>query len=67
MPEAAACAVSPSRPPADEVEAAIVDVATQDPTDGYRRVTAWVRRFGRPVNRKRVLCVMRQRRLIQRR
>jgi putative transposase len=34
----------------------------------YRLVTAWVRRrLGRPVNRKRVLRVMRERRLIQRR
>src|SRR3954447_4244835 len=59
---------SPARPPTDEVEAAIVDVATASPTDGYRLVTAWVqRRLGRPVNRKRVLRVMRERRLIQRR
>ena len=53
-----------ARPPADEVEAAIVDVAMKNPTDGYRMVTAWVRRrLGRRVNRKRVL---RERRLIQR-
>jgi putative transposase len=65
----------PRRPPAspakgsvDEVEAAIVDVAIEHPTDGYRMVTAWVRRrLGRRVNRKRVLRVMRERRLIQRR
>jgi putative transposase len=38
------------------------------PTDGYRLVTAWVqRRLGRAVNRKRVLRVMRERGLIQRR
>jgi putative transposase len=56
------------RPPADEVEAAIVDVAEANPTDGYRLVCAWVRRrLGRAVNRKRVLRVMRERRLIQRR
>jgi putative transposase len=56
------------RPPADEVDAAIVQVAEDNPTDGYRLVTAWVRRkLGRPVNRKRVLRVMRERRLIQRR
>ena len=37
-------------------------------TDGYRMVTAFVRRrLGRPVNRKRVLRVMRERKLIQRR
>ena len=59
---------SPDRPPADEVEQAIVDVAMANPTDGYRLVTAWVRRrLGRRVNRKRVLRVMRERRLIQRR
>jgi putative transposase len=39
------------RPPVDEVEAAIVELAEQNPTDGYRLVTAWVRRrLGRPVN-----------------
>ena len=57
-----------SRPPADEVELAIVEVAEQNPTDGYRIVTAWVqRKLGRAVNRKRVLRVMRERKLIQRR
>ena len=35
---------SPARPPADEVEAAIVAEAEANPTDGYRLVTAWVRR-----------------------
>jgi len=56
------------RPPVDDVEAAIVEVAEQNPTDGYRIVTAWVRRrLGRAVNRKRVLRVMRERKLIQRR
>src|SRR5215207_5089857 len=60
--------VSPDRPPADPVEAVIVAVAEQNPTDGYRLVTAWARRrLGRPVNRKRVLRVMRERKLIQRR
>ena len=59
---------SPSRPPADGVEAAIVAEAEANPTDGYRLVCAWVRRrLGQPVNRKRVLRVMRERRLIQRR
>src|SRR5215210_7082594 len=62
---------APDRPPADRtdpVEAAIVAVAEQNPTDGYRMVTAWARRrLGRPVNRKRVLRVMRERKLIQRR
>lgn len=32
------------RPPADEVEQAIVEVATGNPTDGYRIVTAGVQR-----------------------
>jgi putative transposase len=59
---------APARPPADRVEAAIVAVAEQNPTDGYRMVTAWARRrLGRPVNRKRVLRVLRERGLIQRR
>jgi putative transposase len=59
---------SAGRPPADGVEAAIVAVAEANPTDGYRLVCAWVRRrLGRAVNRKRVLRVMRERRLIQRR
>jgi putative transposase len=56
------------RPPVDEVERAIIEVAEQNPTDGYRIVTAWVgRKLGRAVNRKRVLRVMRERKLIQRR
>jgi putative transposase len=59
---------APTRPPAEEVEAAIVELAVANPTDGYRMVTAWARRrLGRPVNRKRVLRVMRERGLIQRR
>jgi putative transposase len=56
------------RPPADPVEAAIVEEAIANQTDGYRMVTAFVRRkLGQPVNRKRVLRVMRERKLIQRR
>ncbi len=56
------------RPVRDPVEAAIVEVARDNQTDGYRMVTAFVRRrLGRPVNRKRVLRVMRERKLIQRR
>jgi putative transposase len=59
---------SPSRPPTCAVEAAIVEVAEANPTDGYRMVCAWVRRrLGRRVNRKRVLRAMRKRELIQRR
>ena len=68
IPKPRPAPASPSRPPGDEVDAAIVDVAIKNPTDGYRLVTAWVRRrVGRSVNRKRVLRVMRERRLIQRR
>ena len=56
------------RPAVDDVERAIVEVAEANPTDGYRLVTAWVqRKLGRAVNRKRVLRVMRERKLIQRR
>ncbi len=56
------------RPLADAVEEAIVAEALANQTDGYRMVTAFVqRRLGRPVNRKRVLRVMRERKLIQRR
>ena len=56
------------RPPADAVEQAILEEAMANQTDGYRMVTAFVRRkLGVPVNRKRVLRVMRERKLIQRR
>jgi putative transposase len=56
------------RPPADQVEQAIVEEALANQTDGYRMVTAFVRRkLGIAVNRKRVLRVMRERKLIQRR
>lgn len=56
------------RPPTDPVEQAIVEVAEQNQTDGYRMVTALTRqKLGKPVNRKRVLRVMRERKLIQRR
>ena len=56
------------RPPADGAEAAIVETAMENPTDGYRMVWALTRRkLGRAVNRKRVLRVMREHRLIQRR
>jgi putative transposase len=68
VPKLRRAPASPGQPPTDEVEAAIVAEAEANPTDGYRLVTAWVRRqLGRPVNRKRVLRVMRERRLIQRR
>ena len=54
-------------PPFHLTEAAIVEVAEQNQTDGYRLVTALVsRKLGRAVNRKRVLRVIRERRLIQR-
>jgi len=56
------------RPVSDPVERAIVEVAGDNQTDGYRMVTAFVRRrLGVAVNRKRVLRVMRERKLIQRR
>ena len=68
IPTRSPVAVSCSRPAVDDVEAAIVELAEQNPTDGYRIVTAWVtRKLGRRVNRKRVLRVMRERKLIQRR
>jgi len=44
-PSGQARAVAPAGP----VEAAIVEVAEANPTDGYRMVTAWVcRKLGRP-------------------
>ena len=56
------------RPPADPVEQAIVAEALANQTDGYRMICALVRRkLGVAVNRKRVLRVMRERKLIQRR
>ncbi len=56
------------RPPADAVEAAIVEEALANQTDGYRMITAFVRRrLSLAVNRKRVHRVMRERKLIQRR
>jgi putative transposase len=56
------------RPPADPIEAAIVDEAMANQTDGHRMIAAFVaRKLGIPVNRKRVLRVMRERKLIQRR
>ncbi len=56
------------RPVSDPVEQAIVAEALANQTDGYRMVTAFVRRrLGVAVNRKRVLRVMRERKLIQRR
>jgi Integrase core domain/HTH-like domain len=56
------------RPVTDPVERAIVEEATANQTDGYRMVCAFVRRrLGVAVNRKRVLRVMRERKLIQRR
>ncbi len=56
------------RPPQGPVEEAIVETANENPTDGYRMVWALTRRkLGIAVNRKRVLRVMREQRLIQRR
>jgi putative transposase len=67
-PKKAPPAARRAAPPADEVEAAIIEVAEANQTDGYRMVCALVcRKLGRAVNRKRVLRVMRERRFIQRR
>jgi putative transposase len=56
------------RPVTDAVEQTIVEVAEANQTDGYRMVAALTRqKLGRAVNRKRVLRVMRERKLIQRR
>jgi putative transposase len=56
------------RPPADPVEQAIVEEALANQTDGYRMICAFVRqRLGIAVNRKRVLRVLRERKLVQRR
>ncbi|MFN8159806.1 MAG: IS3 family transposase [Solirubrobacterales bacterium] len=56
------------RPPQGPIEEAIVETAKANPTDGYRMVWALTRRkLGIAVNRKRVLRVMREQRLIQRR
>ena len=56
------------RPPQDAVERAIIEVAQENPTDGYRMVWALVRRrLSVAVNRTRVLRVMREHKLIQRR
>jgi putative transposase len=50
------------------VERVIVDIAKDNPSDGYRMITAFTsRRLGQPVNRKRVLRVMRAHDLIQKR
>lgn len=50
------------RPVSDPVEQAIVAEALANQTDGYRMICAFVRRkLGVPVNRKRVLRVMRER------
>jgi hypothetical protein len=53
------------RPRVDPVEQAIVEEALANQTDGYRMVTAFVRRkLGVAVNRKRVLRLLRERKLI---
>jgi putative transposase len=68
VPATAPASAHRACPPVDEVETAILTVCEENPTDGYRILTAWVnRRLGRAVNRKRVLRVMRKRGLIQRR
>ncbi|MGH2962465.1 MAG: IS3 family transposase [Solirubrobacterales bacterium] len=56
------------RPPQGPVEETIVETAKENPTDGYRMVWALTRRkLGIRVNRKKVLRVMREQKLIQRR
>ena len=56
------------RPVSDPVDVAIVETAKSYPTDGYRMICCFVRRsLGVAVNRKRVLRVMREQKLIQRR
>ena len=56
------------RPVTDPVDVAIVETAKSYPTDGYRMICCFVRRsLGVAVNRKRVLRVMREQKLIQRR
>ncbi|HEX2104764.1 MAG TPA: IS3 family transposase [Solirubrobacteraceae bacterium] len=68
VPKTRPSAARRSAPPADDVDAAIVQVARDNQTDCYRMVCALVvRKLGRAVNRKRVLRVTRERRLIQRR
>lgn len=58
----------PPQRPFDDVDRTIVEIAHAHPHDGYRMVAAIaVRQLGRPVNRKRVLRVMRHHGLIQRR
>ena len=55
------------RPPSDPVERTIIETARTHPTDGYRMIAALTAgELGVPVNRKRVLRVMRLHRLIQR-
>jgi putative transposase len=59
---------APQRRVVSLVEQVIVEEATANQTDGYRMVCAFVRRrLGVAVNRKRVLRVMREHKLIQRR
>jgi putative transposase len=48
-----------------ELENAIDELAAAWPTDGYRRITAMLQRHGQRVNRKRVLRIMRQKRLLR--
>jgi transposase InsO family protein len=48
-----------------ELENAIDELAAAWPTYGYRRITAMLHRNGRRVNRKRVLRIMRQKRLLR--
>ena len=57
-----------TRKPTSEIERRIIAVAKANDTDGYPMITEFTaRELGIPVNRKRVLRVMRKHRLIQRR
>jgi transposase InsO family protein len=52
-------------PDEQELENAIDELAAAWPTYGYRRITAMLHRNGQRVNRKRVLRIMRQKRLLR--
>jgi transposase InsO family protein len=58
----------PQLPPDEtEIKAAIVKLAGQHPTYGYRRITALLKRQGHEVNHKRVARLMREMGLIGKR
>ncbi len=58
----------PRKAATDAVERMIVEIAKDNPSDGYRMIAAFTsRRLGFPINRKRVLRVMRAHDLVQKR